>query len=232
MVDIKEVQNKIDSLSVRERAAVFFCTLLVMYFVWDVFFIQSLQITEKRAKSQLQQKQAEQFGLTTQLQKLDLGTKVDPNKADRNTLQSLKSQLSVIEAEVQASTKNLISPKDMAVMLESVLLEVKGLKLLEVKGLGGQPIIKVKAVEKNAEGAEEPATEPEKDKIINNAYKHGLKIVFEGDYMSTLKYIQALEDLKWGFFWDSLELNVKEYPDSTVSITLFTLSLDKNWIGV
>ena len=62
--------------------------------------------------------------------------------------------------------------------------------------------------------------------------KHGLMIAFEGDYMSTLSFMQEIESLEWGFFWDSLEYEVIDYPTSRVVITLFTLSLDKNWIGV
>ena len=67
---------------------------------------------------------------------------------------------------------------------------------------------------------------------LENAYKHGLRIEFEGDYMTTLDYIRGLESLELRFLWDSLEFQVEEYPRSRVSITVFTLSLDQDWIGV
>ena len=234
MTLLKEWGEKIDDLSLRERGAVFFCTLVVIYFLWDLFLMQPLQIAEKRTNSQLQQKQAEQFALNAELLQLNVNKQSDPNKADKEKLQSLKRQLAETEVEVEESTQHLISPKQMAVMLEAVLLKVKGLELLEIKGLGSSPIVEVKAPaggEANNEQADVEA-QTVSASVVKNAYKHGLRIVFQGDYMSTLEYIQELEGLGWGFFWESLDLEVKEYPDSIVSITVYTLSLNKNWIGV
>ncbi len=228
MEKLKEWQDKVDELSLRERCAIFFCTLFVLYFVWDLFLMQPLQVMEKRVVSQLKQKQAEQFAVNAQIQKFNFSKKNDPDIADREVLKALKIELSETELQVKESTQQLISPKEMAVMLESVLLKVKGLELQHIKGMGGKPIVEVKAVTK--EGGDDVKNAP--TSAVDNAYKHGLKIVFEGDYLSTLEYIQELENLGWGFFWESLELNVKEYPNSIVSITVFTLSLDKNWIGV
>ena len=67
---------------------------------------------------------------------------------------------------------------------------------------------------------------------INNAYRHGLRIEFIGDYLTTLDYLKSLEKLEWGFFWDNFELEVKEYPDAKAAIEIFTLSLRQQWIGV
>lgn len=233
MKKLQEWQDKIDNLSLRERAAIFFCSLTVVYFVWDMLLMQPLQVTEKRVQSQLQQKQTEQAALNTQIQQLVAGERTDPDRAGREKLQMLKSQLREIELRVQESTQQLVSPKQMAVMLESVLRKVKGLELLEVRGMGSEPIIKPK--QPAATGAKpeaQVASEQAPVSVVQNAYKHGLRIRFKGDYMGTLEYIRELENSGWGFFWESLEFEVKEYPDSIAVITVFTLSLDKNWIGV
>ena len=117
----------------------------------------------------------------------------------------------------------------MAEILETVLLKTRGLRLTEVKGLGVEPLLPKPDQGKGAaaSGAGETSTAD-----IGNAYKHGLKISFEGDYLSTLAYIRELESLKWGFFWDRFEFEVKDYPEAKASITIYTLSLDKDWIGV
>jgi MSHA biogenesis protein MshJ len=232
MGKLKEWQGKIDNLSMRERGAVFFCTLFVVYFVWDMFLLQPLQIEEKRVKSQLQQKQTEQLALNTQIQNMVVDKRTDPNKADREKLHALKSQLEKIESQVQTSTQQLVSPNNMAVILETVLLKVKGLELLAVRGLGAEAVIKPKDAVEDNKATKATVPGPEPAGIVDNAYKHGLRIEFEGDYMSTLEYIRELENLEWGFFWESLEFKVNEYPDSTVAITVFTLSLDENWIGI
>ncbi len=232
MEKLKEWQEKIDALNVRERAAVFFCTLFVIYFVWDMFLMQPLQVTEKQTRSQLQQRQTEQLALTSQIQSIVSEQRKDPDKANREKLQSLKSELKQIELQVEDSTQHLISPQNMAVMLETVLLKVKGLQLVSVRGLGSEPVVKPSQEVADAKQDEQVRNKPDSGGIVDNAYKHGLRIEFQGDYMSTLEYIRELENLEWGFFWERLDLEVKEYPISNVGITVFTLSLDKNWIGV
>jgi MSHA biogenesis protein MshJ len=33
-------------------------------------------------------------------------------------------------------------------------------------------------------------------------------------------------------FWGEVSLSVEKYPDSLFTLTLYTLSLDKNWLAV
>jgi MSHA biogenesis protein MshJ len=53
-----------------------------------------------------------------------------------------------------------------------------------------------------------------------------------GGYLSTLRYLEELEDLPWRFFWKSLNYEVLEYPEARVVLTVETLSLREGWIGV
>ena len=144
-------------------------------------------------------------------------------------MKRLRKQLNDIESAVQASTRQLVTPENMAVILQTVLQETRGLELLHVRGLGARPVV---------EQAAKTAEESEGDRqttggnVIDNAYKHGLRIEFEGDYLDTLEYVRALEKLDWKFFWDSFEFDVIEYPRSKAAINVFTLSLRKDWIGV
>lgn len=234
MEKIREFINKIDNLSIRERGIILFAILFVLYSAWDGFFMGPLSITEKKITSELKQKQAEQLVLNTRLQQLVAQSKIDPDSENRKKLNELKVQLDQIESEVKSSTQYLISQKAMARVLETVLLKTKGLELIEIKGLGAQPLL-AESAEKQQEGVTEKksaALEKPPGGGIENAYKHGLKISFEGDYLTTLDFIRELESLEWGFFWDQFEFEVKKYPEARASITVYTLSLDKDWIGV
>ncbi len=232
MNKLKQWQEKIDALSLRERGAIFFCTIFVLYFACNIFLMQPLELKERRIKTQLQQKQAEQLALNLQIQDLVVDNNADPDRADREKLQALRSQLKEIESKVRESSQQLIAPENMAAMLEKVLLEVKGLELVDVRGLGAEPVIKTAKPLAEGKDIQQVSTESGLPGELDNAYKHGLRIEFQGDYLSTLQYVRALENLQWDFLWESLEFEVNEYPKSTAAITVFTLSLDKNWIGV
>lgn len=234
MDKIKEFMSRIDNLSIRERGIILLAILFIMYSVWDSFLMQPLSVTKQRIVSELKQKQAERLILNTRLQQLVAQSENDPDLANKKKLNELKSELNKIEAEVKSSTQHLVSPESMAKILETVLLKTKGLELIEVKGLGAQPLLAQTDEEKQAEKQKDKniAVEKQTDGGIESAYKHGLKISFEGDYLSTLDYVRELESLKWGFFWDQFEFEVKQYPLAKATITVFTLSLDKDWIGV
>ena len=127
-------------------------------------------------------------------------------------------------------------PKDMPKILETVLHKTGGLTLLRLQSLGVSPLIvkeedSDKVNSNNIKHTNESETKLTADNI-DNAYRHGLRIEFNGDYLTTLDYLRSLEDLEWGFFWDNFKLTVNEYPDATASIEIFTLSLNKDWIDV
>lgn len=223
------LRDKVDDLSLRERLAVFAGVFAVTFLLWDLVFMQPLADREKQYKTRIQQMQSEQFSLNNEISDLVVESEKDPNRENREKLKRLRKELGDIESVVQASTRQLVNPDNMAMILQSVLQETRGLELLHVKGLGAKPVVEM--VDKAAD--EEPvAAQAKAGSIIDNAYKHGLRIEFEGDYLSTLEYIRALENLDWKFFWDSFEFEVIEYPRSKAAINVFTLSLNKDWIGV
>ena len=213
MTFLTEIMDRIDALSLRERAAIFIAILAVMFFVWNSVLMSDIKYRERDIKALLQQKQAERMGLNVELHGLISKTQEDPNALNRKKLEMLRSQMAQVKAEVMKSTRNLVSPEKMAGVLESVLARTQGLDLVEVKGLGSSALLDTgdekDKTAKDKDAGQDAGASPD---IVDNAYKHGLKIVFNGSYMSTLEYVRKLEELNSGFLWGSLELEVKDYP--------------------
>lgn len=233
MEQLKNIAEKIDSLSLRERAMVFIGVIAVIFTLWDSVLMTPLELEQKKIIASLNKKNAERMVLITQVQNSMKKEKVDPDAENVAKLKSLRSRLINVQADLESSTDNLVSPKDMPKILETVLHKTGGLTLNNLRSLGVTPLIDkegTKAEEKlkNANDSESKLTADN----IDNAYKHGLRIEFQGDYFTTLNYLKQLEELEWGFFWDGFELKVGEYPDASASIEIFTLSLKEEWIGV
>ena len=237
MQPIKKLAEKIDSLSLRERAMVFVGVIAVLFTLWDTFLIQPLDKQQKKLVTELNTKNAERLALNTRLQKLTIKTDADPNAANLERLKSLRSRLIDIQADLEASTDNLITPEEMPKVLETVLHQTGSLTLTSLRSLGATALVPKQ--ESNSDEGESTGniSAPQNVKEltsdnIDNAYRHGLRIEFVGDYLTTLNYLKSLEELQWGFFWDNFELTVGEYPDATTAIEIFTLSLKQDWIGV
>jgi len=228
MDQIKAIMDRVDALSIRERGIILAAIIFIMFTVWDKLLMQPQLLEERKVLADLQLKQAEQTVMNIRFQEQVRKDQTDPDAVNRARLETLKKQLAEIELDVRESTNHLVSPNNMAVILQTILNKSRGLQLTEIRGLGVSPLIAVAAVPAGQEGVASP---PAVDGL-ENAYKHGLILKFEGDYMSTLQYLRELEALEWGFFWENLEYEVIEYPRGRVSITLYTLSLEKDWIGV
>jgi len=63
-------------------------------------------------------------------------------------------------------------------------------------------------------------------------YVHGLSITFRGNYLSTMNYLNSLEQLPWQFKWESIDFKVKEFPVAEITLRAYTLSFEENWLGI
>lgn len=235
MEQLKKLAEKIDALSLRERAIVFVGIIAVIFTLWDSALMAPLQLEQKSAIASLNKKNAERIVLITRVQESIKQSQIDPDAENLAKLKALRSKLINVQADLESSTDKLVSPKEMPKILETVLHKTGGLTLTNLRSLGATPLI-IKEEAEAEEKANDASTDKSETKLtaenIDNAYRHGLRIEFSGGYLTTLDYLKSLEELEWGFFWDNFELNVKEYPDASASIEIFTLSLKEEWIGV
>jgi MSHA biogenesis protein MshJ len=61
-------------------------------------------------------------------------------------------------------------------------------------------------------------------------YRHGVEIVLQGSYLDMITYMDALEALPVQLFWGKASLDAQQYPNSRLTLTLYTLSLDQKWM--
>lgn len=227
----KQLSDRIDALSVRERAIIFLGLIAVLFSLWDALLSTPLANEQKALIAELNSKNSERLVLNTRMQALIESSQQDPDAENRKRLQLLRDKLSALESELAASTRNLVSPEEMPVLLESMLMQTRGLSLNSLKSLGVKPLVEQDEKQQSSAAPSDAGNNVNANNI-SSAYKHGLRIEFDGDYFSTMAYLKKLEELEWGFFWDNFTLSVQDYPATNAAIEIFTLSLSKNWIGV
>lgn len=211
--------EKFDALNERERLAVMLLSVVAIIIVFVELFIsplnQKYDIVDKQIVSlQTQTRQYESQAII-----LISKRNRDPDFQEKQKIKLLDEQIANLNVHLKEKMHGLIEPKQMAKVLEVVLAQNTDLTLQRVESLGAVPLSPIKA--KEGEAAE-----------TLGIYRHGLQIEFKGSYLSTLKYLKALDDLPWNFYWDVLELSVDKYPMSTIVITVHTLSFHEGWIGV
>lgn len=220
---IRAYQEKIDALTIRERGMVLLAVLAVMIFLWDNLLMSPLDTEQKHLQAELETRRTEVNALNIQLGQLVKAQNEDPNAAARLELETLRQELTEIEQDIQATARELVDPTRMAELLRTVINRTEGLTLRNLEGLGVTPLVA-------ADGGSDKEVKETVDQGMSAAYKHGMRIRFSGDYMKTLEYLRRLEALEWDFFWDRIEFEVTDYPDSSADIRIYTLSLTKDWI--
>lgn len=217
---------KIDTMSLRERAMIFAMAALVVVTLVNTLMLDPLFARQKALSQRAVREQGKIADMQKQIQALVEVHGADPDADAHARLQTLQQQFAQLAEQLQDMQKGLVPPDKMVQLLQSILkrqgrLQLVALKTLPVTGLSGE--------QPKPDTPQEKSKSDGRDKLV---YMHGVEITVQGGYADMLGYLAQLEHLPWQMFWDKMSLEVKDYPVATVTLTLYTLSLDKAWLSV
>lgn len=216
---LQQMFEKFDALNERERISIILLSVVAIVVIFIELFISPLNQKIDIVDNQVSGLQIQIQQLNTQIVMLNTQKTRDPDFQEKQKLKLIDEQISNLNDRLKEKMQGLIEPAQMAKVLEVVLTQNTDLKLQRVQSLGAMPLSSSKLGDGEA-----------KEEL--GVFRHGLQIEFKGSYLSTLKYLKALDELPWNFYWDVLDLKVDKYPVSTIVITVHTLSFHEGWIGV
>ncbi len=220
--------EKIDGMSLRERVLIFAAVAFMLVTLIKVLFLDPLLAEQKRLSSQVVQQQEKMKDIQAQIGVLLQARKDDAVSPLRQRLGQAKQQLADGDAYLKSSRDHLVQPEKMADLLEKMLKKNGRLQLISLQTLPVAPLIE-KAVKADGAGAQPASTAAELDEQI---FKHGVQITVRGGYLDMLQYLAALEQLPTKMFWGMSRMNVVQYPTAELTLTLYTLSLNKTWLQI
>ncbi len=225
----QDYSDKFLQLTSREQFLLLLTGLVAIFFIISYIFIddKSAKIItfDKQSRTMTSGNQALNFSINEYQKAL----KQDPNKDTVKQISQLETKLAKIDKQLVDLTTELISPIQMREALLKLLKLEPGVSLLSFELIGAKPLLDFEKAESNATAGQVP---PTSDQLGLNLYKHGIKIKLTGKYFQLRNYLQQLEQLSWKFFWQDFQFEVKEYPRSEVEITIYSLGLNKEFIGV
>ncbi|MDP2785489.1 MAG: type II secretion system protein GspM [Sulfurimicrobium sp.] len=223
---------KIDTRNPRERALISVMVLVVVASLLNMLILDPLLAKKKKAMQEVATQQEQLQTLRSQIQVTMSGGKVDPDAPTRVLLAGLEQKLAQSHGALQGVQQSLVPPDKMGHLLEDVLTQNRGLKLVSLKTLPASNVLDVPssapATTQSTQGKAAEASLASGPAI----YKHGVEIAVSGSYAELTQYLDTLEKLPWRMFWGKAEMRVEAYPRITLMITLYTLSMDKTWLSV
>ena len=220
---------RFDALQVRERWLVAIAILGGIVLIGHALFVAPAQTRAHLAERSLGEQQAQLAALNAQMQALQ-SPEQDPNVAAQTELAGLKTQLAKQTERLTAMESSLVRSEQMVGLLEAMVGRQSGLRLLSLKTL---PV--AAALEKPANGgvaprqggaAEAPA------KVADGLFKHGVEIKLEGSYQELTAYLERLEQAKPKLLWSSVSLSAEDHPRLVLTLTVYSLSLERAWLIV
>jgi MSHA biogenesis protein MshJ len=237
--------QKIDALSLRERAILFVLMLAGIWAAMDALLLAPQERARKLEQGKVTQARAK---LAEAEQALVLrGSQPDPDQAARQRLENARLGLN---ARLQTATRlqaRMIAPKDTVRVLQGLLATQPGLRLVSLETLPPQAVgqsSQGRATPADAQPAAtdkaSPALSPQQgDAAFVSAkapttalFKHGVKLTLVGNYAALTQYMEKLERLPVGFYWARAELDASAHPEIRLTLTLYTLSLERTWLTV
>lgn len=224
----EKFSSTIDDLALRERVLIFAAAAFLLVALLSTLFLDPLMAQQKKLSAQITQQQEKMKEVQAQIEALIEEKKGNATSPDRERLSLLRKQIAEGDAYLQSSRERLVQPEKMAGVLEQVLNRNGHLQLINLHTLPVTPLIEEELEpEENGAVAPQATADMQSDRQV---YKHGVQITVSGSYLDLLQYLSALEKLPVQMFWGKASMEVVKHPVAELSLTIYTLSLDKTWL--
>ena len=169
----------------------------------------------KMLDKQLNQARADTATAKAQAQVLSVQLAQNPDERARARIAALSEQIAALDLQMEGVNRGLVPPDQMAQILEKMLARTSHVQLVKLQTL---PVSHLIQRDQSDSGP--------------NVYKHGIEMTLQGRYLDLLDYLSRLEALPWQMFWAQAIMDANDYPAVRITVTVFTLSLDKHWLVV
>lgn len=217
---------RFDALQFRERAMVVAAVLGGILLLGHVLFVEPHMVRGELQRKLAEKQRIELAQIEEQLRAIESRLR-DPDADGRALLGRARAETAQIDARLKGFERTLVPPHKVAALLEDLLKGNRGLKLVSLRTLPASGLIERKPAAKTAEEAASAPAPAGAD-----LFKHGVEIRIQGGYADLLDYLARTEALSGQLFWNGVTLSVNAYPRATLTLTVYTMSLDKIWLVV
>lgn len=215
------ISSKVDSLTLRERSILFVAAAGVLIFVVFTFFLNPTYAKQKTLLMTMSQQRDQIAGVEAEIAQTMLAHTLDPDAAERARLQQIKGEAQALSTALMSMQQGMVPPERMTGLLERILRSHRSLRLTSLRTLPEE----APPAEPAAPGAAAPAAAP--PQLL---HRHGVALTLQGSYPDMVAYMAALEGMQGQIFWGSATMKVDTHPNATLTLVVYTISLDKKWI--
>ena len=214
-----KIMSRIDATSLRERVLLFVALAAVLAAIADSLVISPVAERERKLQAAIAGYQAELNTAETYIRNMVISRGADPDAPNRGRRQSLLDEISRIDVQIAQEQERFTSPERMRSVLEETLRATPGVQLVQLKSVPIETLAEMAPAPGSAGG------------VRTRIYRHGFELTVGGSYVDLYAYLRYLERMP-RIYWGKTDYAVRGYPNATLKLTVYTLSLDRTWIQV
>ena len=231
----QQYSAKMEAASLRERVLIFAAAATVLIALLNAALVEPEFVKQRRLSREVAQRQDDIRTMQEQLQKMAIARQADPDRASRRRLETLRQQIAEVDAKLSEEQRKFAPPERISALLEEMLSRNRRLQLVDMRTLPAAALGGAGEAENTAAkpaAATPAAGKPAASPVGGPIYRHGVEIAVTGSYLDLLAYLRDLEKLPNQMYWGKLDLSVAAYPQVTLKLSVYTLSLDLAWLIV
>lgn len=211
LMSVADIAEKYNALVFRERLSLLGVSAALVFFVWYVCWGFAIESAVDAAKTKREALLSLSESIMSKYEMLDGKDAVGRNIAIiGKRMSSVKSKMTVIDDDLTRFNDETIAIGEIVLLLRDLLSTNNELSLESLKVYPAE-LIK----EKGAAA----------DEFTNIFEKNVISLSLKGNYSSVFDYLKEIESLQWNVFWQDVKYQVDQYPEATVTIHLYTLSI-------
>lgn len=215
-----QLKNRIAALSLRERAMVFAAACALVVYAGHALVLAPQLTRQTLLQGQIDGQHASLAALDGAITGRVQAYGRDPDAPARARLDAIKTEMTGLGRELLALEHGLVPPERMGPLVDGILRANGRLKLVSMRTLPVEAVA--------APGA--PVAAPGDTPATPLLYRHGVEVTVRGNYLDMVDYMSALDAMQTRMFWGRAQLDVDAYPAARLTLTLHTVSLDRQWM--
>lgn len=223
----EKLSAKVNAMTLRERAMVFAAAAFLLVSLVNTFLLDPMLLKQKKLSNAVVQQQEKMKELQAQIEAIIQAKNSQHTSPQRLQLNKIRQELDEGNAFLNSNRENLVEPDKMAELLRQVLSRNANLQLVNLQTLAVTSLFDQEEAKPAVANQAQAAALPEKQ-----IFKHGVELTVRGNYLDLLQYLASLERLPTQMFWGKVKMDVVEYPAAELTLTLYTLSLEKIWLQI
>ena len=208
------LSDKFEQISRREKWLISLCGAVALLLGVSTLVVEPTYLEKERLTQQINATQLNNQRLEADILLMTAKLNKDPDQEINQKYKSLVSESQSLSLQLADIVENLISPSEMAKLLESVLAGSNKLRLVSLESKKAEPIV--------------PNSDDSQD---SGYYIHPVRLELVGSYFDIVNYLEALEALPVKYYWRNFHYQVETYPNARLVLEVYTLGSREEFIG-